>query len=133
MDIYKGNFVALELSDDFLEEINKDLKINDLDLRGQCTDAPNVSQKYIEKLYRERRKLKEFEVACNKVRGKLFGQIRRDGLEGIAFTSSSDILRLVEKDKEYIKIKRALNDQQVIVDFLDDTVRNFNNRNAYWY
>ena len=46
----------------------------------------------------------------------------------IKLSSSGDIWTFVERDKKYQTIKKHCDDLEIIVDFLDRTIKNMNNK-----
>ena len=45
------------ISEEFLEQLKEDSKINDLDLRKECREIVNRNQRYIEEYYKQKSKL----------------------------------------------------------------------------
>jgi hypothetical protein len=115
-----------ELPEDFLEDVVEDTKINDFQLKEQLRTVVNKTQRYIEELYRQKRKMKQLERFVKKKKGELFEYYKND--YEIKLTSSSDILTFVERDKKYQTAKKHFDDLEAIVDFLDRTIRNMNNK-----
>jgi oligoribonuclease NrnB/cAMP/cGMP phosphodiesterase (DHH superfamily) len=115
-----------ELSDEFLENVVKDTEINDFQLKEQLRTVTNKTQRYIEELYKQKRKLKQLERFVKKVKGELFQHYKNDF--EIKLTSSSDVMTFVERDKKYQTAKRHYDDLETIVDFLDRTIKNMNNK-----
>jgi hypothetical protein len=114
-----------ELSEEFISDIQKDSKINDLDLRGECRSIVNRTQRYVEEYYRAKRKLMKMQAYVKKVEGELFHKYKNEF--EIKLTSSTDIMKYVNKDKKYQNAIRICNDLECLVDFLDRTIKNMNN------
>jgi len=115
-----------EQMDDLLKQMKEDLKINEFDLIGECRNAPNVTQKYLELFYNENRKLKKIKVKLDEVEGNRYQYYRKDF--EIKLTSSADIMRFVNKDAEYLKVKRIWVEQSSFTEFLTSVVQNFRDR-----
>jgi hypothetical protein len=115
-----------ELPDDFLEEVVKDTEINDFQLKEQLRTVVNKTQRYIEELYRQKRKMKQLERFVKKKKGELFEYYKNDF--EIKLTSSNDIMTFVERDKKYQTAKKHYDDLEAIVEFLDRTIKNMNNK-----
>jgi chaperonin cofactor prefoldin len=114
------------LTDEFLENIVEDTKINDFNIKEECRTVVNKTQRYIEELYRFRLKLKKVEAAMKVKKGDLFKYYKTD--YEIKITSSSDIMIFVERDKEYRKIKKVHDELEIVVKFLEDTIKNMGNK-----
>jgi predicted DNA binding protein len=114
------------LPDEFLEEVVKDTQINDLQLREQCRTVVNKTQRYIEELYKQKRKLRQVEAYAKRVKGELYQYYKTD--YEIKLTTSSDIMIFVERDKKYQTAMKHLNDLNDIVEFLDRTIKNMTNK-----
>jgi hypothetical protein len=110
----------------FMNEIQEDLKINDFDLKEECRTAQNKTQKYIEHYYNYRRKLKMHEAHLKKVEGELFEKYRYNF--EINLSSSVDAMRFVQKDKRYLTALKLRDEYETIVDVMEKVVRNFNSR-----
>jgi conjugal transfer/entry exclusion protein len=118
--------VSFELSEQFLEDIVKDTEVDDYNLKEQLRNVVNKTQRYIEELYRQKRKLKQMDRFVKKKKGELFEYYKNEF--EIRLTSSSDILIFVERDKKYQIAKKHFDDLETIVDFLDRTIKNMNNK-----
>lgn len=121
-DIKKTSF---EIPEEFLEEIREDSKINDLNLAEECRTIVNRNQRYIEEYYRQKRQLLKMETFLKKIEGELFHYYKNEF--EIKLTSSSDIMKYVQKNKKYQKALKLTNELIGVVDFLDRTIRNMNN------
>jgi hypothetical protein len=115
-----------ELPEEFLEDVVKDTEINDFQLKEQLRTVVNKTQRYIEELYRQKRKMKQLERFVKKKKGELFEYYKNDF--EIKLTSSNDIMTFVERDKKFQTAKKHYDDLEAIVDFLDRTIRNMNNK-----
>jgi hypothetical protein len=114
-----------ELPEDFIEDIKRDSKINDLDLRNECRSVVNRNQRYIEEYYKMKRKYIRMQTHVKKVEGELFDKYKNHF--EIKFTSSNDVMKFVWKDKRYQKAFNICSDLECIVDYLDRTIKNLNN------
>jgi len=114
------------ISKEFLEDVDKDTRINDLDLRREAMMAVNRTQRYIEELYRAKRKLHKLDLYRKKVEGELFQKYKTDF--DIKISSSQDIMRFVYRDKKYQTSARLHKELETLVDFLELTVKNMSQR-----
>ena len=117
---------AYTLSEDFLSDIERDTKINDLNLQEEATKVVNTTQRYIEELYRVKRKLHKVELEKKKIEGELFEKYKTNF--EIKITSSQDVMRFVYRDKKYQTVARIAKELEVLVDFLEMTVKNMNQK-----
>ena len=117
--------LSFDVSEEFLEQLDADTKINDLDLANECRSIVNRNQRYVEEFYKQKRKMKKMEAYLKKVEGELFSHYKTNF--EIKLTSSADVMKFVQKDKKYQKALKLYNDLESLVDFLDRTIRNLNN------
>ena len=113
------------ISDEYLEQLADDCKINDLDLANEARSIVNRNQKYIEDFYRWGRKLKKLERKLKEVEGELYKYYKTDF--EIKLTSYTDIMKFVQKDKKYQKIWQLRDDVEELVSFLERTIKNMSN------
>ena len=116
----------LAIPESYFEDIRKDTEINQFDLKNECAKSVNRTQRYIEDYYQQRRRLKKLELAKSKRIGELFSYYKTDF--EIKLTSSQDIMKFVEKDKRYQSLMKFFYEQEAIVEFLDRTIKNLNNK-----
>ena len=60
------------ITDEYKNQVIKDLNINFISLLEDFRDAPNITQKYIEDLITQKRILRNYELDLDTVRGELF-------------------------------------------------------------
>lgn len=114
------------VNDDFWEEVQEDLKINELDLREELRMAANRTQKYIELFYKYNRMLRKLEAYVKKVEGELFHHYKFEF--ELNLSSSADVQKFINKDKRYVTATSKRDEYQALVDLLEKVVRNFQNR-----
>jgi len=125
-DEEKTKKTTFDLPEEFLEQIAKDTEIDDFNLKEQLRTVVDKTQKYVEELYRQKRKFKQVDRRLRKIKGELYQYYKTDF--EIKLTSSSDVLIFVERDSKYQTIKKHYDDLESIVDFLDRTIRNMNSK-----
>jgi CHAD domain-containing protein len=115
------------ITDEQLKEIAKDVApVNEFDIIAECQNSPNVTQKYLEWVFQQKRRLKKLKRMLNQLEGQLYQYYKCDF--EITLSNSSDIMRFVWKDKKYITMKEAYDDQESLVEFLEETVKNLKNK-----
>lgn len=123
---------GISLSQEILDEIKEDMKIERYattgELKDMCMKAATLTQKYTELYYSFNRQYKEIKRKLDKVFAERFADIRLNGYKNIAITSNADIAKLVCKDEKYGKLKLYTDDAESAVDFLEQTIKNFNTR-----
>jgi hypothetical protein len=125
----KKNEIGSFLSNEILEEIRDDMNIEyatTLELKKLCMRSATLVQKYTEMYYNSNRQYKQLKRKLDMVFGRRFADIRLNGYKGIAITSNSDIAKLVCNDEKYAKLKVYTDDAESAVEFLDQTIKNFN-------
>jgi hypothetical protein len=115
------------IDQNYIEEIRKNLEINEFNLKEECRLISNITQRYIEDLYMLKRKMFKTECYLKKVKGQLFEKWKNGEFE-IRLTSTSDILIMIEKDVQYNKILSVFNELSLKVEFLEQVIKNFNNK-----
>lgn len=115
------------ISDEFLEDVRRDTKINDLDLRREASTIVNRNQRYIEEYYKENRKLVNMQHYVKSLENELFHNIRKNGYKGMDIKKDSDVWTIVACDEKIKKAIRIMKQIEINVDFLDKTIKNMNN------
>jgi len=114
------------ISEKFLEQIKEDLKIDEFNLIVECRNAINITQKYLEYYYQQKRKLNKLKTYLSKVEGEKFNYFKNEF--EINITSSQDIQKFINKDGKYLNAKDAVDEQSALVEFLEGVVKQFNGR-----
>lgn len=118
------------------EEISKDLKINTSNLIEECKNAPNVIQKYLELFSQYRRILNSKQITLEKKEAEWFGYYKslikkQDHQFGTHFPrdfNSTDAKRMISREKDYILVNAVVEELKDTVQYLEDVVRNFRDR-----
>lgn len=116
-----------EIDQNYIDEVRKNLEINEFNLKEECRTQADKTQRYIEELYKQKRKMFKLDCYLRKVKGQLFEKWKNGEFE-IRLTSTSDIMIMIEKDDNYNKILKKYNELELIVEFLDQTIKNMNNK-----
>ena len=114
------------LTEEFIEEVRKDCEIDEFGLVKENCTIINRTQRYIEEYYKQKRKLNYIENYLKKKKGELF-EFYKTRYE-IKLTSSNDIMIFIEKDDKYQKALEVYSEQKSVVDFLDKTIKNMQNK-----
>lgn len=121
-----------KLSKELMEEISNDMKIERYsstnELKQMCRDSATLTQKYTEMYYSYKRNMNKLQVKLKNIEGDLFRKIKNDGYDGLSISSSSDIFTLIKREKSYVVLKGYVNEFEMAVEFLEQTIKNFNTR-----
>ena len=115
-----------EIMEEYLAEITKTTEVNTFELKRECCEAANKIQRYIEDLYHQKRILNKLHLILKKKEGELF-EYYKTKFE-IKLTSSQDIRVFIERDDKFQSIKKHYLEQEAIVEFLQDTIKNLSQR-----
>ena len=121
-----------KLSKELLDQILEDMKIERYsstnELKQMCRDAATLTQKYTEMYYSYKRNMNKLQVKLKTVEGDLFKKIKNDGYDGLNISSSADIYTLIRREKSYVLLKGYVDEFELAVEFLEQTIKNFNTR-----
>lgn len=117
----------LAINQKFIDEVRANLEINEFNLKEECRTHADKTQRYIEELYKQKRKLFKLDCYLRKIKGELFEKWKNGEYE-IRLTSTSDIMIMIDKDKQYNEILKSYNEIELIVEFLEQTIKNMNNK-----
>lgn len=122
------DFSKFSITDEILEEVRKDVAVDEFNLYEECRQAPNTVQKYIEIYYAQKRKLNKLKRDMEKIEGDLFYLIKKDGYKGLKVTSGSDIKLIIQRNKAYQTSLAFYSEQFEVVDFYKKVLDNLNSR-----
>jgi len=114
------------ISDKYLEDIRNDTVLDQYNLPRECCETVNKTQRYIEDYYQQKRKLRQIELLRDEEVGKLFKYYKTEF--EIKLTSSQDVMKFVAQDSKYKKIMNSFYEQECLVEFMDRTIKNLNNK-----
>lgn len=125
--------------DQILEEWRKDSIINSTELGEESVKIPQLHSKYIKIYFEERRKFKVYEFEIKDISLKKheyyngrMSQDELDKLEWIPFQKrllKHEIEMYVESDKDIIKYRVKIANQEEKMQLLEEIVKNINQRN----
>lgn len=121
------------------EEWKKDGKVDALDLTFEAANIPVLHAKYFDIYYQENKKLiqmkslktEEVRLKTQYYRGDMdSAEIKQLGYEPLnKMILKADVPSYVETDKKIIKITLKIEEQQMVVKFLEEILRGISNRN----
>lgn len=117
-----------ELSEEFLNDIRKDTDVNEFNLKEELRTVINKTQRYVEELYKQKRKLKQLERYVKKVRSEMYQEIKDVGYKGLEINNTSDINMIIDGDKRYQTARKYLDEIVCVVEFLETTVKTMTNK-----
>lgn len=107
-----------------LKEIaKKDLKFTDDDLQTKISDHPFLTQKWLDLLLKEKYVFSQVEAKKDKLYGTLYHKYKYD--YDYKLDSNKEIDIYVKSDDLYDEVLKEYNESLVIIEWLDETLKNF--------
>lgn len=110
------------------DKIREDLEIDEFNLEEQCRKSMVTTQKYLELYYSRKRILSTLNMQLETLHADLYKKFKFGGMS-IRATTASDANILVRNREEYITLKKKCERMEELVDFLEDTIKQFKDRN----
>lgn len=125
--------------DQISEEWRKDAAIDSTELGTESLKIPQLHSKYMKIYFDERQKLKAYEFKSRDVFLKKYeyfnGRMSREELEETGWEPfvkklmKNEIDMYLDSDKDIINIKMRIEAQKEKIDFLEEVLKNLNQRN----
>jgi hypothetical protein len=114
------------LSQEFIDEANKETMLNTYDLKSEGRTVLNKCQRYIEEYYKQKRFLNKVENLMKEKKCELF--IHYKTKFEIKITSATDLNIMIEGDKHFLKLIKLQKEVENNLDFLEKTIKSLNNK-----
>lgn len=125
--------------DQISEEWRKDAAIDSTELGAESLKIPQLHSKYMKIYFDERQKLKAYEFKSRETFLKKYeyfnGRMSREELEEAGWEPfvkklmKHEIDMYIDSDKDIINIKMRMEAQKEKIDFLEEVLKNLNQRN----
>ena len=125
--------------DQISEEWRKDAGIDSTELGAESLKIPQLHSKYMKIYFDERQKLKAYEFKSRETFLKKYeyfnGRMSQDELEAAGWEPfvkklmKNEIDMYIDSDKDIINIKMRMEAQKEKIDFLEEVLKNLNQRN----
>lgn len=125
--------------DQISEEWRKDAAIDSTELGTESLKIPQLHSKYMKIYFDERQKLKAYEFKSRETFLKKYeyynGRMSREELEEAGWAPfvkklmKNEIDMYIDSDKDIINIKMRMEAQKEKIDFLEEVLKNINQRN----
>lgn len=104
--------------DEYIKELEADLKINELNLKDYQLRLPGIKHKWSGRLVRLKLEIIQDAKKCEDMKRTLIDEVQRAAHVKLSLPA---VTQAVEMRKEYIDIKRSIEEKKLVVELLEKT------------
>lgn len=104
--------------EEYIKELEADLKINELNLKEYQLCLPGIKHKWAGRLIRHKLEIVQYTKSLENLKRTLIEEINRTAVVKLTLPA---ITQAIEARKEYIDLKKSIEEKKLIIELLEKT------------